>query len=381
MLFQWYLFFFLILLYALARVANQRYEINQYGEYEGRYKWFTALAIIAVLTVVAAMRHERFIDTMAYIKNFLNADPSRDNIMRILNGNGKDKAFYILTCMLRGLLGTHYRVYLGIIAGFCLLCLFSVYRRHSSSLFMTTFLFIASGEYVMWTHNGIRQFIAVSMVFAATDLLLRRKYAAYIAVILIFGILPQAVVADIAEYDALETNENRSGMFYAARTFAFKLGQSIAMLLVIMVLTTSVDVLNDLLLSFMENSQYSNDIDAVIATGGTNAFRVLVFAIPPVVAFFFRKQIARLNIPIINLSVNMSIVSIGIYIISMFTSGIYIGRLPVYFSLYNYILLPWMIDRFFEKYTAKFIHLCMICSYMIYYYYQMHIVWAEVTAL
>ncbi|MBR4206415.1 MAG: MFS transporter [Clostridia bacterium] len=48
----------------------------------------------------------------------------------------------------------------------------------------------------------------------------------------IFGILPQAVVADIAEYDALETGENRSGMFYAARTFAFKLGQSVAMLLV-----------------------------------------------------------------------------------------------------------------------------------------------------
>ncbi len=48
----------------------------------------------------------------------------------------------------------------------------------------------------------------------------------------IFGILPQAVVADIAEVDALETGENRSGMFYAARTFAFKLGQSIAMLLV-----------------------------------------------------------------------------------------------------------------------------------------------------
>ena len=48
----------------------------------------------------------------------------------------------------------------------------------------------------------------------------------------IFGILPQAVVADISECDALETGENRSGMFFAARTFAFKLGQSIAMLLV-----------------------------------------------------------------------------------------------------------------------------------------------------
>ncbi len=47
----------------------------------------------------------------------------------------------------------------------------------------------------------------------------------------IFGILPQAMVADISERDAINTGENRDGMFYAARTFAFKLGQSIAMLL------------------------------------------------------------------------------------------------------------------------------------------------------
>ena len=47
----------------------------------------------------------------------------------------------------------------------------------------------------------------------------------------VLGILPQAVVADIAEADAIQTNEKREGMFYAARTFAFKLGQSVAMLL------------------------------------------------------------------------------------------------------------------------------------------------------
>lgn len=47
----------------------------------------------------------------------------------------------------------------------------------------------------------------------------------------IFGILPQAVVADVAQSDAIDTGNNREGMFYAARTFAFKLGQSLAMLL------------------------------------------------------------------------------------------------------------------------------------------------------
>ncbi len=47
----------------------------------------------------------------------------------------------------------------------------------------------------------------------------------------ILGILPQAIVADIAQSESVKTGENREGMFYAARTFAFKLGQSVAMLL------------------------------------------------------------------------------------------------------------------------------------------------------
>ena len=47
----------------------------------------------------------------------------------------------------------------------------------------------------------------------------------------ILGILPQAIVADIAQADGITTGESREGMFFAARTFAMKLGQSVAMLL------------------------------------------------------------------------------------------------------------------------------------------------------
>ena len=46
----------------------------------------------------------------------------------------------------------------------------------------------------------------------------------------LLGIIPQAIVADVAEEDAIVTGENREGMFFAARTFAMKLGQSVAML-------------------------------------------------------------------------------------------------------------------------------------------------------
>ena len=47
----------------------------------------------------------------------------------------------------------------------------------------------------------------------------------------LLGIIPQSIVADVAEADGVVTGENREGMFFAARTFAMKFGQSLAMLL------------------------------------------------------------------------------------------------------------------------------------------------------
>ena len=46
----------------------------------------------------------------------------------------------------------------------------------------------------------------------------------------LLGIIPQSIVADVAEADGIETGENREGMFFAARTFAMKWGQALAML-------------------------------------------------------------------------------------------------------------------------------------------------------
>ncbi len=47
----------------------------------------------------------------------------------------------------------------------------------------------------------------------------------------VLGILPQAIVADVAQADGIKTGESREGMFFAARTFAMKLGQALAMVL------------------------------------------------------------------------------------------------------------------------------------------------------
>ena len=46
----------------------------------------------------------------------------------------------------------------------------------------------------------------------------------------LLGIIPQSIIADVAEEDAILTGEKREGMFFAARTFAMKMGQSVAAL-------------------------------------------------------------------------------------------------------------------------------------------------------
>lgn len=61
---------------------------------------------------------------------------------------------------------------------------------------------------------------------------------AYLLVVLasipmaIFGILPNVVIADIAEYDARKTGIRREGMFFGTRTFMSKVGQMFSMLII-----------------------------------------------------------------------------------------------------------------------------------------------------
>ena len=108
---------------------------------------------------------------------------------------------------------------------------------------------------------------------------------------------------------------------------------------------------------------------------GTNVFRVLVYSVPTILSLIGLKYIHYENDPVINFCANMSIVSTGLYIISMFTSGIFIGRLPIYASLYNYILLPWEIDHMFTKKSSKIMGLFMVVAYLAFYWYQVVITW------
>lgn len=81
-----------------------------------------------------------------------------------------------------------------------------------------------------------------------------------------FGILPNAIVADIAEHDALKTGSHREGIYYGARTFMQKIGQMIAMLVFTSLLILGRDVGDDL------GVRISGLVAAVFCLGGLYLF-------------------------------------------------------------------------------------------------------------
>lgn len=360
MVYQWYLFVLLAVVGLLAPAAGQTYTVTSNGRREQRYRW-GAVLLIAVPLIWLAGTRANIGDTGAYRAGFLNMTPSLSEIATFFKEDTKDKGFSIFTLLLKCVIGNYDKVYFTIIATICLMSVVSIYKKYSCNFVMSMFLFIASSDYIQWNYNGMRQFIAVAVIFAATDLLIQKKYVKYYAVVLLMSTIHASALIMIPVSLIVQ------GRPWNTKTVLFTLAALIAIYFSGWV--------NKVITNVMQDTQYSSEVGQYLETKGTNVLRVLVFCIPPMMALMFRKRLGRAEIPIINLSTNMSIISMGVYIISAVTSGIFVGRLPIYFSLYNYILLPDLIERVFDRRSQKLVYGVLILCYLAFYYYQMHEAW------
>lgn len=96
----------------------------------------------------------------------------------------------------------------------------------------------------------------------------------------LLGIIPQSMVADVAEAEAKTTGQNREGMFFAARTFAMKFGQSLAM-----VLFTSFAIIG--------TSQNADANDIVASKTGMMVVAIVAVAFcvtGAIILFFYREK-------------------------------------------------------------------------------------------
>lgn len=319
--------------------------------------------IVLIPIIWMAANRGTMMDTHMYLLGFRGMPTSFDEVADYLAPIRKDKGFSLVSVLIKIVFGSNEVVYLLILALIQGMSLFLVYRKYSEDYLMSIFLFMASTDFISWMCNGLRQFVAVTTIFSLTTLMLKKKYLPVIAVVLLAStfhgtaimMLPLVFIAQ--------------GKAWNKRTVLFSI---VTLLMVIYV-----DKFTNILDSALYDTQYANVVSDWTAYNddGTNPIRVFVYAVPTIIAIIGRGYIKNEDDPVINFCVNMSMISTGLYIVSMVTSGIYIGRLPIYASLYNYILLPWEINHFFSEKSAKVIRIFLIVLYLAFYYYQMHFGW------
>lgn len=330
------------------------------GYRERRYGKLAAVVMVLPIIYWAGTRGD-VADTTAYRQGFLSASSSLASIPQIIVGDGQDKGFAVLNTVLKAFIGNRDIIFFIIIAALCMLCVTFAYQKYSYSFALSIFLFVISTDAYQWLFNGIRQFIPAAVLFTCMGLILKKKYILLIIIILIVSTVHLSALLMIPCIFIVQ------GKPWNKKTMLF--------LVAVVVIILFVDRFTDVLETLLANTQYDDVTEQFQYDDGTNLLRVLVYSVPPVLALIGRKQIEKMDSPIINLSINMSIISMGIYIVSMFTSGIYIGRLPIYFSLYNYILLPWELDNLFTKRSAILLKIAMVGFYAVFCYYQMAVTW------
>lgn len=305
-------------------------------------------------------------DTGAYMEMFGEIPKGLANIPAYMSTVEKDKGFYFLTALIKNIVGENVEIYFIILALIQVILLIKVYRKYSFNYAVTFFLFVASTDYISWMFNGIRQFTAVTITFFAFEYILKKKYIPAIIIVLVASLFHGSALLVlpfifVAQGDAW----NKKTLLFIA-----------AVIVAVMFVGQFTDILDTLL----AETQYENVVSdwQEWQDDGTNIIRVLVYAIPAALSLIGLRFIKNENNPVINLCVNMSIVSVGFYVVSMFTSGIFIGRLPIYFSLYGYILLPWEIEHMFTEKSVKLVYMFMIAAYMVFYYYQVKLTWGLV---
>ena len=266
--------------------------------------------------------------------------------------------------LVKSVFGNSDVIYFLVLAVFQLFIILWLCRKYSEDFWFSIFLFIASTDYISWTWNGIRQFTAVVIIYAATPLIIKKKFIPSILLILLASTMHQSALLMIPVIFIIQ------GKAWNKKT--------ILCILASLVVLMFVDQFTNIMDSLLAETQYVNVVSDYQAWNddGTNPLRVLVYSIPMILSLVGLKYIRMEDDPVINFAVGASIIASRFYIISAATSGLFLGRLPIYVSAWSqYILLPWEINHMFTDRSVRIIKIVAVICYCVFFFYQMRFAW------
>jgi transmembrane protein EpsG len=349
---------FLLLSIMMIFVCNINYRtVDAYGKVEKRAHLPVAILFFSIIILFIGLR-SGIADTPTYIFIYNHLPNSIFNVN--IEEFTRDKGFYILSIIFKQFISKDFHLWLlfiAVISGFSVM---KTLYKYSSNFGLSVFLFIATCQFT-WMLNGMRQFIAVACLFGVFNWIVEKKTWRFMIVVLFFTTIHGSAIMMIPAYFIVRQKPWSKNILIPI-VFAFLIGVGMA-------------TFPGLFSRLLENTQYSGYMDNISISSGSKVYRALIAAIPSIIAIIARRKIAKSNHKIINILINLSLLNLVSLIIATFTSGIFVGRIGIYFELYNLLLLPWLISNCFTKKSKIIIYGALLILYVYYFIYQMVEVW------
>lgn len=298
-----------------------------------------------------------FADTSQYIISFNRIPDNFNDAWNSIDWEGKSPGFGIFNVLFKSFVSQDYHWWLMTIAIFSGLCVMHTLRKHSCNFFYSAFLFISLITFT-WMMNGMRQFIAVAALFALSDWIERGKFIPFLLAILLFSTIHTTCLLMIPIY-------------FIVRCEPWS-GKILLFLVAIILICIFAEPLFEGVDDILQGTSYSGeDISQQMQNdNGVNPIRAAFCAIFPIIAYFYRGILSKESEKdsYINICINMSLVSAALYLVGVFSSGILIGRLPIYCEIYNLILIPLLLKKCFPENQKNFVYLIatlLFCTYFI----------------
>ena len=343
---------FMYLAYSVNHKSRPGYPDDTISGERTRVPLFYALAIFGFFTFWIGMRGEMF-DTWAYINGFDKLPVDFESAWATIDWEGKSPGFDAFTVIFKCIISQNYTVWLMTIAVVSLGCIMSVLRKYSVDFFFSSFVFISLTTFT-WAMNGMRQFICVSVLFLCCSFLKDKKAIRFIVVALLLSTIHFTAILMIPVY-------------FVAVSKPWRLRIFLFILIIVLVCFFAEPFFEQVEDTVLEGTAYEGATDQFSDDDGVNPLRAVFAAVFPIMAFVRRRELEEHyeEEPMLPIAINMSLVAASLYVVGVFTSGVLVGRLPVYCSVYNMLLIPYILRYGFTKKDSVLVRLGMIIVLMI----------------
>lgn len=339
MIIYWSMILWVVLIYFVYSMSHkEEVMLTDYNIQQGlRKKIPIAYAIIVFGYFIFWIGMRKYVaDTTAYINIFESIPADFSTAWNQIDWEGKNPGFDIFNIIFKCFISQDFQWWLMTIAIISGVCIMIVLRKYSCSFFFSSFLFMTLLTYT-WMMNGMRQFICVAVLFLCCDWIKDGKFIRFLIAVLLMSTFHMTALLMIPIYFVARSKpwDKRIGLFIIGIILVCIFAEPFF---------SGVD-------SALGNTAYAGATSQFEEDDGVNPLRVLFFAIPPFIAFWKRKELECYyeKNKMLQICINMSLITAALYFVGVFTSGILIGRLPIYTEVYDLILIPYLLNVCFTK--------------------------------